>query len=566
MRSSEFTVGVVFPHDKQSYAHSELEEDWLLMDGFAFDVHRKRLTARELLILVRENGVKYLHQLNGEFFVSLRIKGRLFFINDFMGQRQHCVLNDEDDFAIAPSPGLVLELAKREKKINHNALFVFLITRKFRYKRETIWEGCLAIEPSTEMEVSSEKVILSRYWRYEHASSKSRLNIGSLVDLYKESVNSRILESNISLTLTGGLDSRSMIGAVSPNKLPMLKGVTMGIHGCDEIRFASEVAGKLGLSYHPFHLSPEQAFETESLEYLRHEDIDLLIQGLWSPFTKALKDSSYLLHGLDLDVTLGGIYLNEDLMKVNSQGEFKNFLMVENLRLPQARLENLIKDDSAFELDIETYFNELIDGTVEGDYAESYDKMIMSQSMNRVILQRYRGIRQQQETLSPMYDRHLMEYILSLDLRDRASYKVFFPFINKLCPDLCEVPYQRTGLPPKIPFQFWKDAQRLDGQREELYRQIALKSKGRNYLEYKKYYTNVDEWMRFNKKWMAATSDLLQSDKSIIRETLINPKEVDRLINEHQRHERSNLGILHTLMSAEIFLRISESQELINHE
>jgi hypothetical protein len=566
--SDDFSVGIIYPKNKKAHAYSRQGEDWLLIDGFAFDSHEKRLTATELLRSVQENGINYLHQLNGEFFISLRVGGRLFFVNDFMGQRQHCLLHDKNDFCIAPSPGLVLELAGKTKEINYNALFVFLITRKFRYKRASIWRGCVVIEPGSQIEIRSGEVTTSRYWLYEHAHVKSKPDIDHLVELYRKAVNSRILENDIALTLTGGLDSRSMIGAVTPDKLSMLKGVTMGMDGCDEIRFAAEVAGKLGVNYDPYYVVAEEAFASSSLKYLENEDIDLLIQGIWSPFTQKLKGSSYLLHGLDLDVTLGGIYLNEALMNVKSKSDYKQFLIEENLRLPQERLNSLFKDkaSSIFELDIDSYFDELIEEIQGDDYAESYDKIIMSQSMNRVILQRYRGIRQQIETLSPMYDRRLVDYILSLELKERANYKTFVPFINRLCPHLCEIPYQRTGLPPKVPFHFWKDAQKVDGQREELYRKIAFESKGKNYVEFKKYYTNVDEWMRFNKSWMTATSDLLQSENSIIRETLVNGQEVDRLIEEHQKHERSNLGILHTLMSAEIFLRMGEGQDLLNYE
>ena len=35
------------------------------------------------------------------------------------------------------------------------------------------------------------------------------------------------------------------------------------------------------------------------------------------------------------------------------------------------------------------------------------------------------------------------------------NYKAFHPFINKLCPELSKIEYQRTGIPANVPVEFW---------------------------------------------------------------------------------------------------------------
>ena len=69
--------------------------------------------------------------------------------------------------------------------------------------------------------------------------------------------------------------------------------------------------------------------------------------------------------------------------------------------------------------------------------------------------------------------------------------------------------------------------------------------------------------MRFNSNWMNAIKELLQSKNSIIRNQWLNDAYLDKLILEHQTHKKSNLGIIHTLMSAELYLRI-ESKKNFN--
>ena len=154
-----------------------------------------------------------------------------------------------------------------------------------------------------------------------------------------------------------------------------------------------------------------------------------------------------------------------------------------------------------------------------------------------------------------MYDRKLLDYIFSLNINERVNYKSFYPFINKLTPDLCKINYQRTGLPANIPVKYWKKNQLIQTQTEELYRKIARDSNGNKLIPYNKYYTNADEWMRFNKIWVNYLFEMLQSKNSIIRKDWINGKYVDKLINEHINHKKSNFGILLTLISAEYFLR-----------
>ena len=67
--------------------------------------------------------------------------------------------------------------------------------------------------------------------------------------------------------------------------------------------------------------------------------------------------------------------------------------------------------------------------------------------------------------------------------------------------------------------------------------------------------------MRFNSNWKKAIKELLQSENSIIRKQWIDGSYVDKLILEHQNHKKSNLGILHTLMSAELYLRIENKKD-----
>ena len=112
------------------------------------------------------------------------------------------------------------------------------------------------------------------------------------------------------------------------------------------------------------------------------------------PFLNTFENEDYLVHGLDLDVTIGGIYLTEDLFNIDSNQNLKAFVKKESF-LKLGESQKIFNQDvyrryhSIIGESLSTIFSELNYGSLQ----EKYDHFIMTQSMNRVILQRYRGIR-----------------------------------------------------------------------------------------------------------------------------------------------------------------------------
>jgi asparagine synthetase B (glutamine-hydrolysing) len=360
------------------------------------------------------------------------------------------------------------------------------------------------------------------------------------------------------ITLTGGLDSRVMLGAVSAEKLPVFLASTMGIPGCDEITIAKKVANSLHVRYRPFYIKPQTVFEADNLRYFNDEDCDQLIQALWKPYTASLQDVDVLMHGLDLDVTFGGIYLTPELAAVQSREDLISYTVKNALSVSPVMFDMLFQKQVINKINYNPreLIMQFLKDCDDDDVLNAYDHFIMKYSMFRVILQRYRAIRNNVETISPMYDRALIDLYLTIPPQLRKNYNIFQKFIKKLSLKLSKIIYQRTALPPTAPIASWKESQKIDGQIEELYREIAHSTNGDVYVPFKKYYTNVDEWLRFNPHWMKATRVLLQSPASILRNEWLNAEYLDTLIAAHQKHVCSYMKIIHLLMSAEIYLRM----------
>ncbi len=532
----------------------EENNDWLIIDGEVYDENYK-ITALELFNKIKNYDFSF-EKLNGEFFISYFIDDKLFFVSDRMSQRQHCIVNSGGNISIAPNPGFAIKLSGIDRKINKKALYFFLVAKKLRLGRDTIWENCSVIPPATKLSVQSSGISESCYWSLDY-SDEEVFDVDKLTAIYKNAVNLRAKSKvSKSLTITGGLDSRTMLCAVENDNLENINCITTGQKGCTEIEFAKQVTNVIDVNHEISYLEAEDILKEECISYFENEDIDLLIQGQWNKFLNDVNTGECLLHGLDLDVTIGGIYLTDKVCNIKTDDELLEYIKAESF-------VNLSDAKTLFKLDVFEQYKDVVDEEITSVFSklkgsnpvQKYDYYILMHSMNRVILQRYRAIRNHVETTSPMYDIRLMEYYRKLNFKLRANYKLFHPFMIGLCKQASKIPYQRTNLPANTAVCFWSESQKIEREREELYRKIACKTKGEINIHYNGYYTNVDEWMRFNKSWANAIDALLFSKESLIVKHWVNKEFLKKIINEHRSHKVSHMATILRLMSAEIYLR-----------
>ena len=544
--------------------------DWVLIDGIALEADGSRpVTAETLLGLLRDRGPIASYELNGEFTILASIGQDVWLITDRMGQRQHCLARGKNSIAFAPSPGIAIELAKASPDIDMEAFFIFLLTNKLRLGEQTVWRHCETTPAASEYHLSPTGVLSHRqYWSLAYSpdprATRERI-IEEVSDIFRSAVVSRLPENaKVGMTLTGGLDSRLMAGSV-PH--PLRHGITcstMGISGCDEIELAKAVAHRAGYRHRETAVTATTAFAPSNAKYLDGEDIDLVVQNCWQPFLQQNSDHDLLLHGLDLDVTLGGIYLTPELKEVGSFEQLTDYAVRHVLSSSFDELARLFRDEVMCNAatEIRDRIARMLSESREESILNTYDHFILRFSMHRVILQRYRSIRRYVDTLTPMYDRRLIDLYLRMPPELRSQHNIFRGVLLSICPDLADIAYQRTGLPPQVPCRFWRAGQHLEGEREELLRRIAHETNGGSFVPYKRYYTNVDEWLRFDPTWMRACDELLVSPASILRQRYVKPDRIDELIAEHRAHVRSHMKIIHILMSAELFLRRVRGDDL----
>jgi asparagine synthase (glutamine-hydrolysing) len=519
----------------------------------------------------RQGGAAWSADLNGEFNAVILDKraARLLILNDRIGLRPWYVATTGNGFVLSPDVKGALA-ARGSAEIDEIAVAAFLAFNKIRLGDRTLVKGVEVLPAASlwTVDLAAGRVNTSITWRFRYndaldGGAASDEAIAELVERFKAAMRRRTdavdQGERIGLSLSGGLDSRAMVAALPKDRAARLCAHTYGLEDSDEVRLAVQTARIAGM--------PQALYHQDADVYVRHagegtaynDELDIFVQGgqlHW--LRRACSTTDCMLTGLDLDVTLGGIYLTPDVLEAGSDADVLALLKKRNALFSEDDLSRVMSDRFRKAVGQAPYdwAAACIRSLPQEQPAAKYDLFVQQYSMRRVIMMRYALIRHFMETASPMYDRAFIDCVRTLSLSQRAQHRSFLPFLHRLSPELEAVPYQRTMLPASAPREFWARSQALETQREQLYVDLWRETKGRVYVPYRRYYTNFGEWLRLDPGWLKMTEDLLLNRKArIYARDLIRPKAAADMVAEHRCAIRDRRQVLIALMSLELYLR-----------
>ncbi|MDB4483530.1 asparagine synthase-related protein [bacterium] len=361
---------------------------------------------------------------------------------------------------------------------------------------------------------------------------------------------------NVGLSLSGGLDSRLLLAAGFQGKT-----FTWGYQPQnDEIEFAQACAKINGNPWEFIHLSPTDFLDSDGLGDNIREGLDMSVQShSLSVYPKIVdQEIQGLITGLALDFTMAGSYF-PPRTKCNTDQELSDFAFnaIEvfefNKRTQFIRSEEILSQIEGLQEEVACRFGAI---KKNSSVFEQIQDFFMDSRVRRWTFQRQKWQRSFLEDYIPTFDNRLIDYLSTFKTDALARHKIFREVLIQLSPELANVPYQRTGLPPSVPIEFWDEGKKLSQQRETLYRRMYAKTKGKVFLPYNQYYSNFDEWLRVDPAWLAATEELLSTPKSRIYE-FVNKQVVDNWIEEQRSGQQPHYGKIIQLMSLEKTLRAS---------
>ena len=538
----------------------------LVIDGWvAKDDGSGALQLEECAGLYSKYGIGFVEKLNGAFNILLwdKIKGRTYFVNDRYAQRPMYGCGFEGSMAFSYSAQVVLDLAGRRSELNEQAFYNMLSYSRVWAGTATLYQEVEVIPPATIIEFTGSSFVRRQYWDYEF-NTVDRVDddfIDNAVDVFRCAVKRHLSPwDSLSVNLSGGLDSRAVLAAINPTVRERTTAYTWGYaEDCYEVDLSKKTAEVLGVNWKFLKLRPDD-FISRAAEGVRIlEGADLCVQsyGLFV-YPQISKVCEMGTTGLAMDVLCGGSY-SSDFANYTGDATAEAFhQLLGKIFSFKGHAESMFLDqDVALKYQRANVSQLTEDVNFSGDLsiANAMDRFALRQRCSRVIFPRQNWQRRCMDDVVPTFDNDFIDCLLTLPAEERANHKFYRRFLQKLDPEMMEIPYQRTLLPPSAPVAYWKEAARLESEKEQLLRRIYAETGGAVYIPYNRYYSNFDEWLRVNSSWRLMCDELLLSKECRLTDRFLSRNWVHQIVKEQRSAVRAHYSVIVQLLTAELVLR-----------
>jgi len=540
---SAFVYGKIF----------EFEQKLTLLMHGGHEFKEANSTAEFVVHAYEEWGKTFFRDLNGSFCLVIfdaRIP-QLLLVTDRFGTRPIYYAFKNGDVIFASHARAILEYPF-PRKLNLKTLVKFLYYGKIGILGDETWfEGIKLIPSASVLAFTKSEYTLEKYWDlvYSTRSTDEEEIVNALVKAFRKAVNLRIDDlDGVSVLLSGGLDSRCVLGAVEgPHRVT---AVTFGIKGCDDIAVARKVTKRLGVKHLTIEYNPDElvGFARNVVFLTDGQDT---VGVSYIPFVaRKMRESGikYYLQGFIFDVLLGGSFLSKEFFKAHNFNAFLQVLEKKYALFQPSELEQLL--DKRLHKYIPLARKEFVKlaSEAKGDnFPNKADYFNLNTRQRRFTLMGSILHREFAEELLPTIDNNVIEVIRQIPPEMRFNYCIYRKFLLALNPELAKVPYQKTLLLPIVPSQLWHPSTLVLG---------AIKKLSRDAFRYKHSYFEFNEILRRHTGWGKLVEETLMNENSLVYElAILNRDYVAKLVNDHFKKRRNNGEKIAFLITLELFLR-----------
>ncbi|OQW95792.1 MAG: hypothetical protein BWK77_06880 [Verrucomicrobia bacterium A1] len=372
-----------------------------------------------------------------------------------------------------------------------------------------------------------------------------------LVPLMRRAVSRSLSRfSRPALALSGGLDSRMLLAAMTPEQRRGTALLTAGNPRSHEVRLAEAAARAAGCRCEVVPLGAEDFVRGENESRRCNEEFDIFVQGAAGVLhRRAAETADALMTGWDVDVELRGTYTSSATAGMRTREDVRALVEKKWGLCSPGDLQALLRP--GFQSDMPDPTPDLLDGCLcaaEGPTPEAtYLRFIQLYEKRRLLMLRARMIRRRMETLLPFYDPELQLAMRAIPEGMKRGNRLFRALLIALDPALAAVPYQRTLRPASASFAEWEAGAAAEAEKEATLRTVWLTN--RTGVAYERYFSNFDEWLIADPHWDAAVRRLLLDEESALLREVVRPEAVRVWVDEHRCGVRNHMSRLVYLMS-----------------
>jgi asparagine synthase (glutamine-hydrolysing) len=545
----------------------------LFMDGkvYGYDEDKKRLEGEHhfsadsdpefCLHLYEELGAESFKRLNGNFvLVILDLKEKKAIIaNDRNTLRPLYYAEHNGALLFGPEAKAILQDRTFKRDLDVEALAMSLAFGGFWGDR-TLFAGIHYLPPASVLTYSGGRLSRARYWELTYQPDYG-LPDGAIVEQVIEATRRAVAirsgdRLRYGVSLSGGLDSRSILWAIEPEKRKSVTTFSYGPLDCGEVRIAERVARKCGTSHRPMEITPHLIIQNAERGVWLSEGRMSVWLGYMYPAYKLIRgDVDVVLDGFGFDATLGGSYLRKHRVR----GETK-----EELYRDIQRDDTVFGDDTLLRLFAPKYRDIAREAPLkafEGQYGmistndprTAFDEFWWRSRLVYISTSHVYAM-SQVEISCPTVDNDLIALIYRIPPEKRANHYIYRQFLKQLSPELARIPYNKTLLPPGWPLVLWNAGRAYRYGRERLQEQLYRASKGKIYIRNRYKYVDEAGWLRVSSEWKEYFGHLLLDPSSASRE-YVEQDYIRLLIQQHEDGTRDNGNKILRLATFELFLR-----------
>lgn len=549
--------------DGEVYDYGSLKAQ-LHAEGHRFSIEND---AEFLLHWYEAWGIEGLRELNGSFVLAIwdsrtqtvtLANNRYGLRPLYYAQRAGCLLFASEVKALLADPLL-------SREIDHHAVADFFAF-EFLLGDKTFFARIRALPPASALTFGQRTWAIKRYWDFTFNEEPTPIDEQAVVirlDELVQSAVSRRVNGDLAtgVFLSGGLDSRTLLGAAVRQSLPV-QTFTMGRETSFDMQFAQQAAEAMGTEHHTLTLCPEAQAEVIkrgvwltdgmmncvhmsilNLLPLTRNHVDVVLDGIGAPLLKG----SYLKFSSSSPDTTD----DEEL----SQALFAKFNFA---AIPPSLMPGFFTDQFFAQIKDLAYesLREQVRQAPPKHFPQKHEYFCLRHKQPRFIAFGPTLTRSQLESRAPFYDNDLVEFICSLPPEIRQDRKLHWRLLTRHFPELAAIPWDFTGLPVSVSTPTVRFAARgWFRLRREMNKLFLRMSKGHLSLSNAnpRVFTDYPSWWRTALRDWA--SNLILSPRALER-GYVNPEAVRSLVAQHMNGYRDHTSRLAILVTFELWHRM----------
>jgi hypothetical protein len=259
-----------------------------------------------------EDPTAFAKSLDGEFVVVIESADQLILISDRYVSHPVFYSRHADKFAFSLSYSSMWDWLRSSRFLKPNK-YAFYELLKFQrlFGDKTLDESSKMLAPASILTLSksSGSVSLDRYWMpsFEKRTDSTRDVAEDLAAVVKKSIKAKSVGfNNVSLLLSGGMDSRVVLGGFERASMP--NAITVGANLNNEVLVAQELAGISGASHFVAERSPTHYADILDVASMAGGGMYSYQHGHFFDFELPVS-TDLLLHGHGFDYMFQGMYL-----------------------------------------------------------------------------------------------------------------------------------------------------------------------------------------------------------------------------------------------------------------